>query len=69
MSLKHQGQKYDPITGEEPGKIHHEFPGVMVSPPFLSTYDACDTTALYLIGLEALWHLNNNHSEKLSEQL
>ncbi len=67
MSLKHQGQKYDPITGEEPGKIHHEFPGVMVSPPYLSTYNACDTTALYLIGLEALWHFNNNHSEELSD--
>ncbi len=58
MSYMHQGKEYDAITGEEPGKIHHEYPGVEVHEPYLSTYNACDTTALYLIGLEILGHLN-----------
>jgi hypothetical protein len=63
MSFLRQGQKDDPLTGEEPGKIHHEWPGVIVNKPYLSTYNACDTTALYLIGLEALWHLNQRESD------
>lgn len=63
MSYLHQGKKYDPLTGEEPGKIHHEYPGVIVHEPYLSTYNACDTTALYLIGLEFLRHLNKRESE------
>jgi glycogen debranching enzyme len=62
MSYLHQGKTYDPITGEEPGKIHHEFPGVMVHGPQMSTYNACDTTALYLTGLEFLKHLNKRES-------
>lgn len=62
MSYLHQGQSYDPITGEEPGKIHHEYPGVVVNAPYVSTYNACDTTALYLIGLEVLKHLNKQES-------
>ncbi len=28
FSARHQGRKADPETGEEPGKIHHELPGV-----------------------------------------
>jgi hypothetical protein len=62
MSYAHQGQKFDPITGEEPGKIHHEYPGVVVHAPNISTYNACDTTALYLTGLEFLRHLNKRES-------
>ena len=38
------------MTGEEPGKIHHELPGVKQD-GLLTTYDACDTTALFLIAL------------------
>ncbi|MFW6378717.1 MAG: hypothetical protein ACOCZV_01720, partial [Nanoarchaeota archaeon] len=46
---KHQGRVRDPYTGEEPGKIHHEYPGYELRG--LSTqYNACDTTALFLIG-------------------
>jgi hypothetical protein len=63
MSYVHQGKKYDPTTGEEPGKIHHEYPGVIVHAPYVSTYNACDTTALYIIGLEFLKHLNKRESE------
>jgi hypothetical protein len=64
MSSLHQGQKDDPITGEEEGKIHHEYPGVIVHAPYISTYNACDTTALYLIGLEMLSHLNKRESRE-----
>ncbi len=64
MSCTHQGQQDNPITGEEPGKIHHEYPGVVVNAPYVSTYDACDTTALYLIGLEVLWSLKKVESIK-----
>lgn len=46
--MQKQGKKQDPITGEEPGKIHHEYPGVFLDS--LSTeYNSCDTTALFLI--------------------
>lgn len=54
ISALHQGVKYDPVTGEEPGKIHHEYPGVHWREPELTTYNACDTSALFLIGLEFL---------------
>ncbi|MDB5181304.1 MAG: hypothetical protein JWP13_67 [Candidatus Saccharibacteria bacterium] len=64
MSALHQGAKNDPITGEEPGKIHHEYPGVIVHSPYFSTYNACDTTALYLIGLEILRHLSGHDSHE-----
>lgn len=77
MSYSHQGKAVDPLTGEEPGKIHHEFPGVVVHEPHVSTYNACDTTALYLTGLEFLKHLNkresldflNTHQESIESAL
>jgi glycogen debranching enzyme len=49
-----QGKKINAITGEEPGKIHHEYPGfaLLRNPDLLTTYNACDTTSLYLIGHE-----------------
>jgi glycogen debranching enzyme len=62
MSYVHQGKVFDPLTGEEPGKIHHEYPGVVWREPNLTTYNACDTTALYLTGLEFLRHLNQRES-------
>lgn len=47
--IEHQGKKYNSKTGEEPGKIPHEYPGVMLRG--LSTeYNAADTTPLFLIG-------------------
>lgn len=46
-----QGKKQNSYTGEEPGKIFHEYPGVEING--LSTeFNACDTTALFLIGHE-----------------
>ena len=46
-----QGKSKNRFTGEEPGKIFHELPGVKIRK--LSTeYNACDTTALFLIGHE-----------------
>ncbi|MDB5166424.1 MAG: hypothetical protein JWM37_496 [Candidatus Saccharibacteria bacterium] len=62
MSYLHQGKKIDILTGEEPGKIHHEYPGVIWRAPYYTTYNACDTTALYLTGLEFLRHLNKRES-------
>lgn len=58
ISCKYQGTANDPITGEEPGKIHHEYPGYPLRQPYLSTYNACDTTALYLIAIDYLGRLN-----------
>jgi glycogen debranching enzyme len=50
-SALRQGTKSDPHTGEEKGKIFHESPGVVING--LSTeYNACDTTALFLLGHE-----------------
>ncbi|NJL96246.1 hypothetical protein HC864_00205 [Candidatus Gracilibacteria bacterium] len=43
-----QGQKFDNYTGEEIGKVHHEYPGVELNGKN-TQYNACDTTALYLI--------------------
>jgi glycogen debranching enzyme len=55
FSAGHQGRRADPETGEEPGKIHHELPGVEMR-GLCTTYNACDTTALFLIGLAHLSH-------------
>jgi glycogen debranching enzyme len=54
VSRIHQGKYYNPMNGEEPGKIHHEYPGVVFRPPYVTTYNACETTALYLLCIEAL---------------
>ena len=53
FSARHQGDHADAVTGEEPGKIHHELPGVKQDDR-LTTYDACDTTALFLLALAYL---------------
>jgi glycogen debranching enzyme len=45
-----QGTKFDAFTGEEPGKMFHEYIGVDLNGKN-TLYAACDTTALYLIGL------------------
>jgi glycogen debranching enzyme len=53
FSARHQGRRADPSTGEEPGKIHHEYPGVRQN-DLWTTYDACDTTALFLVAIADL---------------
>lgn len=54
VSAQFQGRKFDPITGEEPGKIHHEYPGVILREPYSTLYNACDTTSLFLIAINEL---------------
>ncbi len=49
----HQGDKFDPVTGEEHGKIHHEWPGFPIREQ-LTTYNACDSAAFFLIGAKWL---------------
>jgi glycogen debranching enzyme len=46
-----QGSKKVPISGEEPGKIFHEYPGVDIR-GHSTLYNGSDTTALFLIGHE-----------------
>lgn len=47
-----QGKLKNSLTGEEPGKIFHEYPGVEIKGRgnLTTKYNACDTTALFLIG-------------------
>ena len=60
LSAKHQGTKHDPLTGEKPGKVPHEIPGVRLPGrgDKLTTYNACDTSALFLIGAQTLLRLD-----------
>ncbi len=61
-----QGTKKDPFTGEEPGKIFHQMPGVIQNK--LSTeYNACDTTALFIYGHEVYLNLTSDY-EFISRQ-
>ena len=56
---KKQGIKKNPFTGEEPGKIFHEYPGKKIRG--LSTkFSASDTTALFLIGHEIYQRLTKD---------
>lgn len=52
FSAQHQGTTYDPVTGEEPGKIHHELDGEWRDRS--TKYNACDTTALFLLAIARL---------------
>jgi glycogen debranching enzyme len=50
-----QGKRKNPWSGEEPGKIHHQMPGVKVEFGHGTTdYNACDTTALFLESIAVL---------------
>lgn len=53
FSARLQGQQADSYSGEEPGKIHHEWPGVTIR-GLSTTYNACDTTALFLLSIARL---------------
>ncbi len=60
-SSRLQGKIKNPLTGEEEGKIFHEYPGSIVRG--LSTeFNACDSTALFLIGHEIYQKLTNDTS-------
>ena len=60
-----QGTKRDSYTGEEVGKIFHEFPGVEIGGKS-TEFSACDTTALYLIGHEIYQKLTKD--KKLAQE-
>lgn len=61
FAILKQGKKQDPLTGEEPGKIFHEYPGFEMN-GLLTTYNACDTTALFLMALDKYVELANDSS-------
>lgn len=65
-----QGKRKSKITGEEFGKIFHEYPGEHIRD--LSTrFNGCDTTALFLIGHE-IYHnhtKDNNLFDKYKKQI
>ena len=62
-----QGVKQDPRTGEEVGKIFHEFPGIIIENRS-TEYSACDTTALFLIGHEAFQKMTGDDSLQTSQK-
>lgn len=57
--IQNQGKKIDALTAEEPGKIFHEWPGVQIG-DYRTDYNASDTTALFLIGMELYWKLTKD---------
>jgi hypothetical protein len=59
ISAQHQGKRDNLLTGELEGKIHHEQPGARMRGKF-TTYNACDTAGLFLIGAEGLSYLNSD---------
>ena len=60
FSALKQGNKKDPSNGEEPGKIFHEYPGYMKQNGLSTEFNACDTTALFLMGLEVYYKLTGD---------
>lgn len=60
VSAEYQGKHHDPQTGESPGRIHHELPGISIHGRHsrYTTYNACDTTPLFLIAIDILKHLD-----------
>ncbi len=54
-----QGGTKNPFTGEEPGKIFHEMPAARID-GLSSEFNACDTTALFIIGHEVYLQLTND---------
>jgi len=56
-----QGKKANPLSGEEPGKIFHEYPAKKIGN--LSTeYAACDSNALFIIGMHFYFTLTKDKS-------
>lgn len=70
VSTHYQGRNFDALTGEQPGKIHHEMPGAKLAGrgDLLTTYNACDTTPLFLIATEGLTHLDPTKAESFIEK-
>lgn len=72
FSAFRQGKEVSPVTGEEPGKIHHEWPGVEVTERgervagYSTEYNACDTTALYIMSLR--WYCDRTDGQLCKTQ-
>lgn len=66
MCASKQGSCQNSYTGEEPGKIFHEFPGVNLDGKS-TLYNACDTTALFLIGHESYLKKTGDDSLLISQ--
>ena len=69
FSARRQGTRNNSCTGQEPGKIHHEYDFKKQGGWILkgrgrrtTEYNACDTTALYLIGHWVYHNLTNDTS-------
>lgn len=66
FATSHQAKGYDVLTGAESGKIHHEIPGVSTRLGLYTTFNACETTALFLIALELFAKYGREESLLLS---
>jgi glycogen debranching enzyme len=62
-----QATQTSSYTGAEPGKIHHEYPEAVLR-DYSTLYNACDTTALYLIGHAVYAAQTGDHSLKHAQQ-
>lgn len=62
FSALKQGVKRNSSSGEEPGKIHHEFPSVGSERGTTTEYAACDTTALFLMNHQLYQELTGDKS-------
>jgi hypothetical protein len=68
MCARNQGTKHNPVTGEKPGATHHELPGATLDGrKGMTTYNACDTTALFVIGAEILTELDSMAYEQFQQ--
>jgi len=61
FSSEIQANQANPHTGAEPGKIHHEYPGVDIMGKN-TLFAACDTTGLFLIAAQ---HVANHFPEEI----
>lgn len=70
VSAQYQGKRHNAQTGEWPGRIHHELPGITIDGRHnrYTTYNGCDTTPLFLIAIEALDNLDNSLAKDFIKQ-
>ena len=66
----YQAEADDTLTGAEPGKIPHETPGATLEGrPGRTDYNACDTTALYLIAAEGLSTIDPERAQEVLNKI
>lgn len=74
VSAYYQGKTFNWVTGERPGKIHHEIDdtpgvfGVNGRMELATTYNRGDTTGLFLIGAEGLLLMNPAEGERFMKK-